>query len=50
MTYNITQTNSENNITDRKLNLLKKKITKEIQKIEFQKINQDCNFLIKDNY
>lgn len=42
--YNITQTNSEKSKTDKKLNLLKKKIIKEIQKIEFQKINQDCNF------
>jgi hypothetical protein len=44
MTYNITQTNSEKSKTDKKLNLLKKKIIKEIQKTEFQKINQDCNF------
>ena len=44
ITYNITQTNSEKSKTDKKLNLLKKKIIKEIQKTEFQKINQDCNF------
>jgi len=44
ITYNITQTNSEKSKTDKKLNLLKKKIIKEIQKTELQKINQDCNF------